>query len=321
MSNREASCPLCHKRTDVLLTDRLRRGHGRVFHCIFCDHAFLIPDTTTDPKKYYAEEYRQEYSHEADGSTTHPQEIFDIYSRFQTERLETVDKHLHADTRLLEIGASAGQFLVHILDRIAVANAIEPDPECCVFIESHLGVATDAKLLNESTFASGSYDVICSFHVMEHVESPVDFLKNVRAALVPGGTAFVEIPNLRDSLLSVWDVGAYHDFYYRDAHLHYFTEQSARLVANKAGFSKAECSVKYLQDYNLLNHLNWITNGSAQATCEVGLSPIDLAGTDPVLTEWLSQRLRELDEEYRERLVIDGITSNLMLILSKGSTS
>lgn len=321
MSNREAPCPLCHERTEVLVTNRLRRGHGRVFRCITCDHTFLIPDTTVDPKKYYAEEYRQEYSHEANGSTTYPEEIFDIYSRFQTERLETVGRHLRTNTQLLEIGASAGQFLVHILDRVAVANAIEPDPECCVFIESRLGVATDAKLLNESKFADRRYDVICSFHVMEHVESPVDFLKSVRAALVPGGTAFVEVPNLRDSLLSVWDVGGYHDFYYRDAHLHYFTEQSARLVAGKAGFNQTECSVKYLQDYNLLNHLNWITNGSAQSTCEVGMSPIDLVGADPALAEWLSQRLRELDEEYRDRLITNGITSNLMLILNKGPTS
>jgi SAM-dependent methyltransferase len=318
MSDPVVLCPLCHERTEDVITNRLRHGPGHVYQCGRCDHGFLLPDTARDLNTYYTEQYRQEYSHRAEGSTTNAAEIFDTYSKFQADRLKIVKNHLHAGTRFLEIGASAGQFLVHVANSVAVANAVELDPACCSFIESRLGIQTDAKSLSESKFAGESYDVVCSFHVMEHVVSPIDFLRDIHAVLVPGGKAFVEVPNRRDALLSIWDVGAYRDFYYRDVHLHYFSAVSGRFTAEAAGFTANECSVEYLQDYNLLNHLNWITNNAPQATCEPGMSPIGLDGTDPVMGQWLSARLVELDHEYRERLVSAGVTSNLMLVLSRG---
>lgn len=311
-------CPLCHERTNDVITDRLRHGPGHVYRCGRCDHGFLLPDTALDLNTYYAEQYRREYSHRAEGSTTNASEIFDTYSRFQADRLKIMKGYLHEKTRFLEIGASAGQFLVHVTNSVGVTNAVELDPKCCSFIESRLGIQTDAKPLSESKFAGDSYDVVCSFHVMEHVVSPIDFLRDIHGVLVPGGMAFIEVPNRRDALLSIWDVSAYRDFYYRDVHLHYFSALSAQFTAEAAGFTANECSVEYLQDYNLLNHLNWITNNAPQATCEPGMSPIGLNGADPSMGQWLSGRRMEPDHEYRERLVNAGVTSNLMLVLTRG---
>ena len=318
MSDSDVLCPLCDERTEDLVTEHLRRGPGRVYQCPRCDHAFLHQDTGRDLKSYYAKQYRQEYSHRVEGSRTNAAEIFDTYSRFQTDRVKIIKNYLNTQTRLLEIGASAGQFLTHVSNCIAVANAVELDPACCSFIESRFGVEVDSEPLAESRFASNTYDVVCSFHVMEHVESPIDFLRDIHGVLVPGGMAFVEVPNRHDALLSVWDVNAYRDFYYRDAHLHYFSATSAQLAAEAAGFDADDCSVKYLQDYNLLNHLNWINNGVPQATCEPGMSPIEFVGMDPEMGRWLSARLVELNDEYRRRLVNAGVTSNLMLVLTRG---
>jgi 2-polyprenyl-3-methyl-5-hydroxy-6-metoxy-1,4-benzoquinol methylase len=314
-----SECPLCGGSTARVLTQQLRRGKGVVFHCESCDHGFLISDATIDLANYYSEQYRKEVSHKASGEATTPRELYDVYSKYQNERLHLIDPYLSASTTLLEVGASAGQFLVHVKDRVALADAIELDESCCEFMTSQLGIRADSALLGESRFTGQKYDVVCSFQVMEHVESPVVFLRELRESMNELGEAFIEVPNLRDALLSVWGIQAYEAFYYHSAHLHYFTEQSLRRVAHAAGFPPSHVRVEFMQDYNLLNHLHWVMNRAPQVTCDVGLSPIDLGGDHEQIAGWLSQRISELNREYVARLVEAKVTSNLMLIVSNAS--
>lgn len=315
MSGTSVNCPLCNHATDHVLTTSLRRGNGAVFYCESCAHGFLVPENKIDSKKYYAEEYRSEYSHKATGGSTHAREIFDIYRKYQKDRLQLISPLLNKKTKLLEVGASAGQFLVNVKDQVAMAHAIELDPDCCQFLKSELKIDADSEFLRQSKFNEEKYDVVCSFQVMEHVESPVDFLKDLRQSLVPGGKAFVEVPNLKDPLLSVWNIEAYKTFFYHVAHLHYFTVESLKKVALDAGFSAAQIQLHFLQDYNLLNHLSWVTNKMPQATCDVGLSPVHLQGKNSDITNWLNQKMTELNEQYMQKLIQAQCTSNIMMVL------
>lgn len=312
-------CPLCGASTDEILTNRLRRGAGTVFHCRSCDHGFLTPDRKVDAKAYYSENYRGEYSHKATGEATNAREIFETYRKYQGGRLSLISPHLSKRSKVLEIGASSGQFLANIKDRVAQADAIELDKACCEFMKTELGLRADSEFLRESKFADERYDVVCAFQVMEHVESPVSFLRDLRRSMKKGGVAFVEVPNLRDPLLSVWNVKSYRSFYYHSAHLQYFTENSLRKTAVDAGFLPGKIDVQFTQDYNLLNHLNWIMNDAPQATCDVGLSEVRVQGSDEKIAGWLTERLKELNREYIARLVEAKATSNLMMVLANGS--
>jgi 2-polyprenyl-3-methyl-5-hydroxy-6-metoxy-1,4-benzoquinol methylase len=314
-----AKCPLCGVPTGRVLSRQLRRGKGVVFHCANCDHGFLVPERRLDSKTYYSEAYWQEVSHKASSEGTNASELYDVYSKYQHERLEIIGPHLFPATKLLEIGASAGQFLAHVKDRVAKAHAIELDKSCVDFMRKTLGIDADAEFLRESKFASEKYDVLCSFQVMEHVDSPLDFLRDLRASMHERSIAFVEVPNLRDPLLAIWNVPAYETFYYHSAHLHYFTEKSLRKVAVDAGFAPAQVSIQFTQDYNLLNHLNWIMNNAPQPTCDLGLSEINIPARDATMATWLTQRLREVNREYIGRLVQAKATSNLMAVLSNAS--
>jgi 2-polyprenyl-3-methyl-5-hydroxy-6-metoxy-1,4-benzoquinol methylase len=313
------SCPLCSGKGDKTLAAELRRGSGQVHYCAQCDHGFLVAAPLVDPKLYYAESYRKEYSHNADAAATNARELFEVYSNYQRDRLRMVTPLLGPQTRLLEVGASSGQFLVHVKDQVAEVNAIELDKACCAYVKSELGIAADDELLEHSVFASKTYDVVCAFQVMEHVGDPVAFLEGLRAATKEGGHIFVEVPNIADPLLSIWDVPTYHKFYYHSAHLHYFSEASLRLVAERAGFSADEIEVLPTQDYNLLNHLHWIMNDGPQANCHIGLSEITLAGVDTEIAQWLTQEMRALNEKYVSKLIEKNKTSNLMLRLRNGN--
>lgn len=311
----QAACPLCHAQTDRVLSTKLRRGTGIVFYCPDCVHGFLAENQTPDAKAYYAEGYRQEYSHNAEAAATNAREIFDAYKNHQQDRLKEIVPHLSAGTELLEVGASSGQFLVNIKDRVARVDAIELDKACCAFLSTELGIDADSEFLRESKFADRKYDVVCAFQVLEHVENPVVFLRELLQSAKKGATMFIEVPNLNDPLLSVWNVEAYQKFFYHSAHLHYFTEASLKKAALLAGFAAEQIAVSFTQDYNLLNHLNWITNNAPQATCNVGLSEVALVGADDEMSAWLSGRMKALNEEYVARLVKAKATSNMMMVI------
>jgi 2-polyprenyl-3-methyl-5-hydroxy-6-metoxy-1,4-benzoquinol methylase len=54
--------------------------------------------------------------------------------------------------------------------------------------------------LNQSDFAPilglNSYGLVTAIEVIEHLESPVSFLRNVRRLLSPGGVAVISTPNV-----------------------------------------------------------------------------------------------------------------------------
>jgi 2-polyprenyl-3-methyl-5-hydroxy-6-metoxy-1,4-benzoquinol methylase len=308
-------CPLCHTSTNSVLATELRRGAGIVYYCDTCNHGFLLPDQAIDAKKYYAENYRQEYSHNSEAAPTNAREIFDVYRNYQRDRLEVISPFLRETSSLLEVGASSGQFLVNMKDRIKQVHAIELDKACCSFMQKELGIRADSEFLRESMFAGEKYDVVCSFQVMEHVVNPVSFLQELHQSVKKGGTIFVEVPNLKDPLLSVWNVSSYQKFFYHSAHLHYFTENSLRKVAIDAGFMPDQIEISFTQDYNILNHLNWVMNNAPQANCIVGLSEIELNGTNQEISNWLTGEMRRLNDEYIGKLVSAKATSNLMMVI------
>lgn len=313
--NPSASCPLCHTPTSSVLAPEVRRGPGIVYYCGTCHHGFLMPDQAFDAKLYYAENYRQEYSHNAEAAATNAREIFDVYRHYQRGRLESISPYLDEMTTLLEVGASSGQFLVNIKNRVALVHAIELDKACCAFMQAELGISADSEFLRESAFADETYDVVCSFQVMEHVDDPVAFLRDLHQSAKKGGTIFVEVPNLHDSLLSVWKVNSYQKFFYHSAHLHYFTEYSLKKSATLAGLTPNQVEVSFVQDYNILNHLSWVMNDAPQANCHVGLSEINLSGANQKIPNWLTGQMRKLNDEYIARLVATKTTSNLMMVL------
>lgn len=310
-----ATCPLCASETSEILAHQLRRSNGLVLHCPACDHGYLVQEQAVDAKEYYGDLYRKEYSHNAEAAATHAREIYRVYKNYQEDRLLHISPHLTAGSRLLEVGASAGQFLVHIKDKVGEVNAIELDKACNAFLGSELGIEADSEFLENSRFAGQTYDVVCAFQVIEHVEQPVAFLKTLRQATKKGGTIFIEAPNLRDPLLSVWDVPTYRKFFYHSAHLHYFTEASLSKVAVDAGFRPDQIEISFTQDYNLLNHLHWIMNDGPQADCHVGLSEISLRGHNQEIAAWLTEEMQAMNRKYIAKLIAAKCTSNMLMKL------
>jgi 2-polyprenyl-3-methyl-5-hydroxy-6-metoxy-1,4-benzoquinol methylase len=108
-------------------------------------------------------------------------------------RLDLIRKVKPSGT-LLEVGCARGDFL-RVAREFFDVSGVEPNPELA---DSASPVAPVYRDIIERTPWTG-FDVVASFHVIEHVDSPRSFIHAAAQRLKPGGLLVIETPNI-DSL-------------------------------------------------------------------------------------------------------------------------
>jgi len=108
-------------------------------------------------------------------------------------RLDLIRK-IKPSGKLLEIGCARGDFL-RVARESFDAWGVEPNPDLA---NSSSEVAPVYRDIIERTPWSG-FDIVASFHVIEHVDSPRSFIRAAAERLKPGGLLVIETPNI-DSL-------------------------------------------------------------------------------------------------------------------------
>ena len=305
-------CHLCGSDASVLLTERLRSGPGRVWYCEACGLG-MLEDARQDSRQFYDGEYRKRFGPDLSRPSGYP-EIFSAYVGYQDRRLSLLLPHLHPGMRLLEVGCSTGHFLHHIRNHVQEAIGVDYDSGAAGYAASVTGCRTYGCSLEETDLEKGSFDVVCAIQTLEHVGDPTGFIRLLSRYLRPGGILYIEVPNLQDPLLALYRNRAYHDFYFHEAHLFYFTPRSLGQVMEKAGMAG---EIRFFQDYSILNHLHWVFRDRPQATCHEGLSsprlPVD-PGAPAGLKGDLESFWSETDSRYREILARYGYTDNMAFI-------
>jgi 2-polyprenyl-3-methyl-5-hydroxy-6-metoxy-1,4-benzoquinol methylase len=103
----------------------------------------------------------------------------------------------------------------------------------------------------------GSMDLITAFEVIEHLENPRLFIRNLESVLSPGGTLIVSTPNIESwtSMLSFFVRGRHSAFYGKSypAHITPVGEQDLALMISE---------VKSLE----VEHIQFISNGRMPGT-------------------------------------------------------
>ncbi len=311
-------CPLCNKKISKIITDELRDGtRQKVFFCEQCELGMLDAHVSEDSlKKYYNKEYRSIGKPKL-SSISDPAELFEIYQEFQGDRLRLLTPHFGKTKKLLEIGCSSGMFLYRVKNKVGTIAGIDYDTNAAAYAAKKCECSVYTTDPEKTPLEKESFDIVTAFQVLEHVKSPTKFIKDIGDYLKPDGIMAIEIPNLTAALLSVYDLPFYKKFFFHKSHLWYHTEKSLGKLMAMCGYHG---KIHYVQDYNFINHMNWIINDRPQPDCRPGMRPPSFPFRNDapvVIKKALQGFIIKTDTEYKKILNRFKATANLLYIGKK----
>lgn len=196
---------------------------------------------------------------------------------------------------VLEIGAAEGDFLSKLRAERPELRllSVEPDRKTAD-ARNAVGLAGDYADIETAVSAGASADVVCLFHVFEHIADPRAFLDTSGRLLKSSGRMIIEVPSLDDPLLSIYRCGAYEAFYFQRQHPFVYSARSLGRVLEANGFRVLE--MRPYQRYGLENHLTWLTHGK------------------PGGDEQFKHMFGGLDRQYRKELEKAGKTDTIIAV-------
>lgn len=193
--------------------------------CSLCGHRWTI-STNTEPQQ-------QQYYSQLVGRNS----IAALdYERKMVGRLNDLAPLLHNGMRILEIGCAEGDLGRRIKE---IANLEY------VGIELSEDAASAMKFLDRVSrnpakeLRDAPYDLILSFHVLEHIPDIRAEVGYWRRLLKSSGSLVVEVPNEAGHPLLSWDANA--------EHLHQFTATSLLALLGHAGFAIRRLSAGHFE--------------------------------------------------------------------------
>lgn len=99
-----------------------------------------------------------------------------------------------AGARILEVGCGAGGN-VPLLREFGDVKALEPDDESRAYASDRLNLAIDTGLLPDGLpYAPETFDLVCAFDVVEHVDDDAGSVKALASLIKPGGAMLTTVP-------------------------------------------------------------------------------------------------------------------------------
>jgi len=200
--------------------------------CLDCGHAFLARHPSSTALESAYQRFRQSYddAHLLDRNN----QLFQVAER----RRDFIQSRLAgAAGTVLEIGCAYGHFL-SLFPKTCLRAGIEPSAGQARFARRNFGLS---KVLNTSyqkiesrpgAWPEQGFDLVCSFHVLEHVADPRGLISFAGRFLRPGGWLALAAPNLHT--LSPDLIEAF--FLHQGLHLQLFRPQTMRNLLAGQGF-------------------------------------------------------------------------------------
>jgi 2-polyprenyl-3-methyl-5-hydroxy-6-metoxy-1,4-benzoquinol methylase len=174
---------------------------------------------------YYREEYRQDYKGTLEPKPRHTLRA----ARVAVERCRQLREELTRGETVLDLGAGGGE-VVYVLRQLGFpASGIEPNAGYAGFARERLEVPVISGSWQESSIEPGSLSAVTLFHVMEHLDSPLQAMRLIRGWLRTGGLLWIEVPNVE----AVCQAPSHR---FHRAHLYNFNDATLAALGRKAGF-------------------------------------------------------------------------------------
>ena len=182
-------CPLCGNKASALFTatdenHRVSKTPYTYLKCTACCSIFL-DQPPTDLGRYYQRDYY----------AIPPLEQLQKVANKDRNKIDTVLRFA-VGGRLLEVGPAFGVFAWQAKQVGFVVDVIEMDSRCCEYLQGTLDLnvrQSDNPSVVMKTLPQ--HEVIAIWHVLEHLQEPLAFLRAAAVNLKPGGVLVIAMPN------------------------------------------------------------------------------------------------------------------------------
>lgn len=180
-------CPVCGQPEsqafwvlDVCVFDR----------CTGCGHVFQNPRPSSDALgRRYDGDYTR-YEVENAGPFLRLMQL-----GLQDIGFDRIEASLGQERRFLDVGCATGALVEALGARGWQAEGLELCAPSALWGREHRGAVIHIGTLESAAFPDGSFDVVHSSHVIEHVPDPAAFLRETHRILKPGGWCICATPN------------------------------------------------------------------------------------------------------------------------------
>ena len=210
--------------------------------CFNCGSVFRSPILDKDENAQLYEKYDQAILKDIVGED-YFRNIINLPDNFSENRMKVkwlksiTDKHLSLESEerstILDAGCGGGT-LIHELEKIYKRHryyGIELNKNYADLARR----MTSAEIIN-APYVAGTYDfkfdIIISAKVLEHVNEPMFFLKQISNDLKYTGLTFIEVPDIQD----IWTLPTNHERFWIP-HLWYFSASSLNALAGLVGLT------------------------------------------------------------------------------------
>lgn len=233
------NCPICeHVASGLLLNVKDYTVSNQLFQLVKCNSCGFV--YTNDPPNEF--EIGKYYQSDAYISHTNSHEGFfnKIYQSVRKlsirQKLKLIQQFCHCLTgSVLDYGCGTGSFLHYMKNNGWDVTGIEPDPsaqkKASTLISENI-LPTAALLALESN----RFDVVTLWHVLEHVHSLKNVIKELKRVLKKGSLLVIAVPNHTS-----WDAQHYKEHwaaYDVPRHLYHFNPTSIHTLLSNEKFER-----------------------------------------------------------------------------------
>ncbi len=147
------------------------------------------------------------------------------------KRVDIIKRFKPSPGRVLDIGAATGVMLDIYKGMGWKTFGIEPSQSAQIAQEKGHNVKRTSL---EKSDIKGVFDLIIANHVLEHIENPQLFLKDVRRLMKKDSVLYIDVPNFGS-----WRsrrMKAFWPYLLTDEHVHHFTRESLTYLLQICGF-------------------------------------------------------------------------------------
>jgi 2-polyprenyl-3-methyl-5-hydroxy-6-metoxy-1,4-benzoquinol methylase len=251
------NCPICNTPNPSLSYQGVIRDgtygsftskEHTVLLCKNCETSFLSPLPTQ--VKYDSQEYRLSYNGSIDVN-----KYYELHDKISAKYLDFLSDISLRNKLVCDIGCGGGAFLDYIKGLCSQTVGVEPFRGYHDSLQNRGHLVFDSLKNLYSEYGDNTFDIIVSFHVIEHVENPNEFINTIYNLLKKDGVAIIVTPNSNDILMKLGPT-EFKAFYYRTAHLYYFTQQSLKQIAKNSKF--LDYKITFNHNYDFSNFVSWL---------------------------------------------------------------